>query len=162
MKVCGIHSCKSFGQRPRFGRPTTVATYDSAFLHRPLPQADPHTVAACEAQCRELVARRRARAGIAHEVRELLSRPGAIGVGMDHVARELAVSTRTLRRRLAESGTSFQELLDEVREVLAQELLATLAVEDVALRLGYAEASSFIHAFKRWKGVTPAAYARRT
>lgn len=150
-----------FGQLPRFGRPTTVAAYDSAFLYRPLPQADPHTVAACEAQCRELVARRRARAGIAHEVRELLSRPGAIGVGMDHVARELAVSTRTLRRRLAESGTSFQELLDEVREVLAQELLTTLAVEDVALRLGYAEASSFIHAFKRWKGVTPAAYARR-
>ena len=151
-----------FGQRPRFGRPTTVATYDSAFLHRPLPQADPHTVAACEAQCREIVTRRRARAGIAHEVRGLLSKPGAIGVGMDHVARELAISTRTLRRRLAESGTSFQELLDEVREVLAQELLATLAVEDVALRLGYAEASSFIHAFKRWTGVTPAAYARRT
>jgi AraC-like DNA-binding protein len=66
-----------------------------------------------------------------------------------------------LRRRLAESGTSFQELLDEVREALAQELLTTLAVEDVALRLGYAEASSFIHAFKRWKGVTPAVYARR-
>jgi AraC-like DNA-binding protein len=151
-----------FGLRPRFGRPRTVASFDAAFLHRPLPQADPHTVAACEAQCRELVARRRARAGIAHEVRDLLSRPGAIGVGMDHVARELAISTRTLRRRLAESGTSFQELLDEVREALALELLTTLPVEDVALRLGYAEASSFIHAFKRWKGVTPAAHTRRT
>jgi AraC-like DNA-binding protein len=33
-------------------------------------------------------------------------------------------------------------------------------IEDVAARLGYAEASSFIHAFKRWKGVTPAAFAR--
>lgn len=152
-----------FGLRPRFGRPRTVATFDAAFLARPLPQADPHTVALCEARCRDLVARRRARVGIAHEVRGLLARPGAIGRGMDHVAHELAVSTRTLRRRLSDSGTSYQELLDEVREALAEELLAirALAVEDVALRLGYAEASSFIHAFKRWKGVTPAAYSRR-
>jgi len=42
------------------------------------------------------------------------------------------------------------------------ELLAkgAVPVEDVAVRLGYAEASSFIHAFKRWKGVTPTAYVR--
>jgi len=149
-----------FGLRPRFGQAVTAADFDAAFLHRPLPQADPHTVAACEAQCRDLVTRRRARVGIAHEVRDLLTRPGSIAIGMEQVARELAMSTRTLRRRLAECGTSYQELLDEVREALAQELLTTLAVEDVALRLGYAEASSFIHAFKRWKGVTPAAYAR--
>jgi AraC-like DNA-binding protein len=82
---------------------------------------------------------------------------------MDSVARELGLSTRTLRRRLAEQGTSYQELLDEVRASLSTELLtrAGLGVEDTALRLGYAEASSFIHAFRRWHGTTPAAYVRR-
>jgi AraC-like DNA-binding protein len=96
-------------------------------------------------------------------VRERLIRVGGADTGMDAVARELNMSPRTLRRRLEEAGTSYRSLVDEVRETLAEELLDTgaLSVEDVAIRLGYAEASSFIYAFKRWKGITPAAYARR-
>jgi AraC-like DNA-binding protein len=48
------------------------------------------------------------------------------------------MSTRTLRRKLGEAGTSFRSLLDEVREALAEELLTTgaLTVDDVATRLG--------------------------
>ncbi|TVT45386.1 AraC family transcriptional regulator [Amycolatopsis rhizosphaerae] len=151
-----------FGVRPVFGRPANLATFDATYLDRPLPQANPQTVAFCEAQCRELVTRRRRRAGVAHEVREHLTRFGAIARGMPGVARELNMSARTLRRKLEEEGTSFRALLDEVREALAEELLVSgaLSVEDVAIRLGYAEASSFIHAFKRWKGVTPASYTR--
>lgn len=151
-----------FGLRARFGRTANLATFDATYLDRPLPQANPQTVAVCEAQCRELVSRRRTRAGIAHDVRERLTRIGAIAGGMPGVARELNMSTRTLRRKLEESGTSFRALLDEVREALAEELLTTgaLSIEDVAVRLGYAEASSFIHAFKRWKGITPAAFVR--
>ncbi|MBB4910932.1 AraC family transcriptional regulator [Actinophytocola algeriensis] len=153
----------TFGLRPRFGCPANVATFDASYLTEPLPLANAHTVAMCEAQCRDIVARRRARSGTAHEVRELLTRLGALGSPMPEVARELNLSTRTLRRRLEEEGTSFRALLDEVREALAEELLTkgAVPVEDVAVRLGYAEASSFIHAFKRWKGVTPIAYVRQ-
>jgi len=117
--------------------------------------------------CRELVARKRARTGLSQQVRARLLRLGAleagIDAGMEAVARDLHISVRTLRRRLAEDGTSYRELRDEVREALAEELLATgaLSVSDVAIRLGYAEATSFIAAFRRWKGMTPAAYARR-
>jgi AraC-like DNA-binding protein len=152
-----------FGLRPRFGQPGNVGIFDATFLDEPLPLANPQTVAVCEAQCRALVSQRRRRVGIAHEVRERLTRFGALGEGMPGVARDLGMSTRTLRRKLEESGTSFRALLDEVREALADEMLTTgaLSVEDVAIRLGYAEASSFIHAFKRWKGTTPAAYVRR-
>lgn len=151
-----------FGRTPRFGADATVATFDAAYLDEPLPQANPHTVAMCDAQCRALVSRRRARTGMAHDVREGLTRFGAVSSRMPDVARSLGVSTRTLRRRLDEEGTSFRALLDEVREALAEELLTkgAVPVEDVAFRLGYAEASSFIHAFKRWKGVTPTAFLR--
>lgn len=154
---------RTFGLRPTFGAPENVATFDASYLDEPLPLANAHTVAMCEAQCRDLVTRRRARTGTAHEVRQLLTRLGALGSPMPAIARELNLSTRTLRRRLAEEGTSFRALLDEVREALAEELLTlgAVPVEDVAVRLGYAEASSFIHAFKRWKGVTPTAYVRR-
>ena len=148
--------------RPRFGAEATVAAFDPSILGRPLPQANPHTLAMCEQQCHELVARRRHRTGFAADVRARLTSVGGLEAGMDDVARELGVSARTLRRKLTEAGTSYQALTDEVREALAGELLATnaLTIDDVATRLGYAEASSFIHAFKRWKGQTPAAYVR--
>jgi AraC-like DNA-binding protein len=152
----------AFGVVPRFGAVANIARFDLTYLDRPLPQANAHTVAMCEAQCAELVTRRRARTGIAHEVRERLIRVGGVDAGMDSVARQLVMSPRTLRRRLEAEGTSYRALVDEVRQALAEEMLATgaLTVEDVAIRLGYAEASSFIYAFKRWKGTTPAAYAR--
>lgn len=151
-----------FGVRPRFDAPANVSSFDVAYLDQPLPQANEQTVAMCEAHCRELVTRRRARTGVAHDVRERLLRLGGADTGMDAVARDLNMSIRTLRRRLEEAGTSYRALLDEVREALADELLATgaLSVSDVAVRLGYAEATSFIHAFKRWKGTTPAVYVR--
>ncbi|WP_116113464.1 AraC family transcriptional regulator [Amycolatopsis ruanii] len=150
-----------FGFRPAFGAPAHHVAIDAASLGQPLPQASAHTVALCEAQCRELVSRRRARSGIAHQVRDKLIRVGGT-LAMEDVARELNISTRTLRRRLEDAGTSFRGLLDEVRQALAEEMLATgaLSVEDVALRLGYAEASSFIYAFRRWTGTTPARYLR--
>lgn len=151
----------TFGVRPRFDAPDNIAAIDVLHLDQPLPQGDEHTVALCEAQCRDLVARNRARTGIAHEVRDRLIKVGGAAT-MDEVARALTVSPRTLRRKLDDAGTSYRALLDEVRETLAEEMLATgaLSVHDVALRLGYAEASSFIYAFKRWKGATPAAYVR--
>ncbi|MFC8529347.1 AraC family transcriptional regulator [Nocardia sp. NPDC057227] len=152
----------ALGVEPRFGRPQTLFGVPPGLLTRPLPQANQATWAMCVAQCRDLVGRRRARTGIAADVRERLF-PGPSGPPtLDAVAAELAMSTRTLRRRLAEAGTSYRGLLDEVRRTLAEELLAAtpMSVDDVALRLGYAEATPFIHAFKRWTGTTPAAYRR--
>ncbi|MEV6095263.1 AraC family transcriptional regulator [Nocardia sp. NPDC051981] len=156
-----------YGLTPNFEAEHNVFTMDPAILERPLPQANEHTWAMCLAQCTELVSRRRARTGIAAEVRELLVPRGgldgfAVPPGIDSVARDLNMSTRTLRRHLDAAGTSYRQLLDEVRRALAEEMLTAtpLSVSDVAIRLGYAEASTFIHAFKRWTGTTPSAYRR--
>ncbi|WP_280361417.1 AraC family transcriptional regulator [Nocardia wallacei] len=155
------------GVRPRFGQPRNLFSLPPEILEQPLPQANEHTWAMCLAQCRDLVHRRRARTGIAAEVRErLMPRGGADGFaappGIDAVARDLNMSTRTLRRHLDTAGTSYRALLDEVRRALAEEMLTAtpLSVSDVAIRLGYAEASTFIYAFKRWTGTTPSAYRR--
>ncbi|MET8422733.1 AraC family transcriptional regulator [Nocardia sp. NPDC004860] len=156
-----------YGLTPNFEAEHNVFTMDPAILEQPLPQANEHTWAMCLAQCTELVSRRRARTGIAAEVRELLVPRGgldgfAVPPGIDSVARDLNMSTRTLRRHLDAAGTSYRQLLDEVRRALAEEMLTAtpLSVSDVAIRLGYAEASTFIHAFKRWTGTTPSAYRR--
>jgi len=151
-----------FGLAPVFNAAETEVRFDATILERPLPQANDATVELCEAQCRDIVARSRNRSGFSHEVRELLVNVGRTQRSIAEVAHELAVSERTLRRRLAEEGTSFRALVDEVQHPLACELLASgaLSVDDVAIRLGYAEASSFIVAFKRWHGMTPARFAR--
>ncbi len=150
-----------FGVRPVFGAAATSVAFAAAELASPLPQADPVTVADCEARCQALVQSRRRRTGVTGAVRAEFARVGGIGLGMAEVAARLAVSERTLRRRLAESGSSFRDLRDEVRCALAEELLAdgALPVAAIAVRLGYAESASFIHAFQRWKGVSPAGHA---
>lgn len=134
-----------------------------AMLDEPLPQADPHTLAVCIAQCEQILQRRQRRRGLSARVRsELLAAPGEMP-GMDAVAAALHLHPRTLRRRLAEEGASFRALTNDVRATLATELLSQvgLSVEQVARRLGYAETSAFNHAFSRWFGLAPNEYRCR-
>ena len=149
-----------FGRDASYSSARSALVFDPAHLDLRLPQGNPQSRAMSEALCNDVVARRRARTGVTQQARVLITQHLAQSAPMDAVARDLGLSERTLRRRLAEQGTSYQELLDEVRASLSTELLtrARLSVEDTALRLGYAEASSFIHAFKRWHGVTPARF----
>lgn len=149
-----------FGVVPDFGAEENLLVVDPELLDQPLPQADTHTTALAQAQCRDLLARRQARTGLAGQVRDLLLARPADPPGAQQVAASLHLSDRTLRHRLALEGTSFRALLDEVRERLAEELLVTggLPVAEVARRLGYVEVSSFSQAFRRWKGVGPRAY----
>ncbi len=143
-----------------FGAAANSLVFEPSLLESRLVGGGGSGHALTEAMCAELVSRRRERGGIAQEVRVVIAQQLPAGAPMAGIAAALGVGERTLRRRLAAAGTSFQELLDEVRETLAVQLLETglLSVEDVALRMGYAEASSFIVAFRRWRGTTPAAY----
>ena len=121
-----------------------------------LPQADEQTARACADACAVLMERRGVQHGIASQVSAWIVADLARFSSMDAVAREMHIATRTLRRQLESEGTAFRELLSEVREGLAIDLLeAGLTVEQVANRLGYTEAAAFTRAFKRWTGVPP-------
>ena len=144
-----------------FGQPANEIVIDAAWADRPLPQANEQTARLCEEQCRDLLDRRRARAQVSERVRDHLLRPG-VAASVPAVAAALGLAPRTLHRHLAGEGTTFRRLLGEVRVALAEEMLAhRMTVAEVAERLGYAEPASFIHAFKRWKGVTPGARRAR-
>jgi len=80
----------------------------------------------------------------------------------DSVAAEFNMSNRTLRRRLQEEHTSYQEILDEVRSELARHYLAKekREIDEVAFRLGFSDPSAFTKAFRRWTGQTPADFVR--
>ncbi|MFG1793538.1 AraC family transcriptional regulator [Nocardia sp. NPDC049149] len=154
---------ENFGADLAFDTPANAVVFDSRRLDRPLPPLDERARFTCTRFCRELLERHRPRTGVAGGVRELLIRtPGDIPDQIA-VANELFLSPRTLSRRLNEEQTSFRALLDEVRQLLSEQLLAhtDLTTEQVAARLGYAEAASFIRAFRRWKGCPPQEFRLR-
>ena len=78
----------------------------------------------------------------------------------ESIASELGTSPQTLRRRLKQENTSFQELKDLLRRDMAIYYLSRpdLAINDIAFKVGFTEPSTFHRAFKKWTGVTPGAY----
>ena len=76
---------------------------------------------------------------------------------IEQVAGHLNVSARTLQRRLHEEGTTYKELIDELRKDFAISYLKRpdLSISEVAYLLSYADTSAFNRSFKRWTGKTP-------
>jgi AraC-like DNA-binding protein len=77
--------------------------------------------------------------------------------GLEDVARELRMSSRTLQRRLGEDGATFQQLTEEARRELAHHYLlhSSLELNETAYLLGYEDANSFFRAFHEWEGTSP-------
>jgi AraC-like DNA-binding protein len=73
------------------------------------------------------------------------------------VARQLGMSPRSLTRHLTEEGTTFGEILEQLRQRLASRYLADnrMSVQQIAWLLGYSEVGAFNHAYKRWTGTPP-------
>ncbi|AXS82476.1 AraC family transcriptional regulator [Marinobacter sp. Arc7-DN-1] len=75
----------------------------------------------------------------------------------DMIAKDLGITCRTLQRKLSQEGVSYQKLLDEVRQQMAEDYLRNteISIPDIAFRLGYSETTSFHRKFKAAKGQTP-------
>ena len=153
-----------FGVVPRFECAVACMVLSSELLDRRVPAADPVLSRIVTAHAEQLLlAKPRQPENIAMQVRRHLAEGMAHGpTSLQAVARRLNLSERSLQRRLRDQGTCFADLIDEVRSELATRYIADerLALGEVAYLLGFADTSSFHRAFKRWKGITPAA-ARR-
>jgi AraC-like DNA-binding protein len=78
------------------------------------------------------------------------------------VARALHMSSRKLQRQLQSAGTTFNTLLNEIRQDLAKQYVRDqdISMTEIAFLLGFSESSAFSRAFKRWTGVSPSAYRK--
>lgn len=112
-------------------------------------------------QAHHLASRRRMRQleddALLESVRRVLIRDSDVLPSLSQAAAELALSTRTFRRRLAAHGKTFLQILDEQRHVWAVYYLTMgkLTTDAIAERLGYSESANFRHAFRRWTGSSP-------
>lgn len=128
------------------------------------PTADPAAHRIYQSQCEQLLLARQQSGGmLADRVREHLGLFDGALPGAPEVAGALGVAERTLRRQLSAEGVGFRQLSDEVRFAKATQWLqhSNAAIEQIALKLGYAEPASFIRAFQRWAGVSPARFRRQ-
>lgn len=80
-------------------------------------------------------------------------------VTADQIARALALSKRSLQRRLSEEGESFKHILEDTRRAMALNFLqnSDMSVHEIALLLGFRDPTSFFRAFRSWTGRTPLA-----
>lgn len=94
--------------------------------------------------------------------RLILERQGEF-MSLDRAAQMLNLTPRTLHRRLVAEGTSYQEILDHLRQRLAHQYLCVdrISVKETAYLLGYHDIANFRRAFKRWEGQPPSAIKRQ-
>jgi AraC-like DNA-binding protein len=150
-----------FGIAPRFRQPADRMVFSTQDLERPIPSANATLLTVFERHADGMLAQIEEHGPVSRRVLQLLARRlqgGAPPLG--EVASALAMSARNLQRTLHEENTSYQALLDHARRELALRHLATPegSAAEVAFLLGFADASAFTRAFRRWTGSTPGAW----
>lgn len=153
-----------FGCPVYFNQPMSAVVMSQEQLAKPLRHPDPNLRETLEQHAQVALRQLQERYSTVGQVRTLVR-----AVLRDQpprkelIAEQMGMHIRNLHRKLVEEGSSYQQILDEVRRELAIEFLqdASVSVEEVATRLGYSEGQAFIRAFKRQTGMTPGRYRRQ-
>jgi len=150
-----------FGCPVEFNAPSDHLAFSRETLALPLVTADPRLLLTLRPICEAEVGGPNKkggslRASVESEVQRLLPQGQA---NIETVAKALGVSPRTLSRNLAAEGSTFTDIMDQLRHTLALEYLKepNLPLAQIAWLLGYEESTSFTHAFRRWAGRPPSA-----
>lgn len=161
----GVEAYAQFGEHGvRFDAPCNQLRLDQATLALGNPQHCPstwqHLLLLCERELEQLTRTRSLGERITQLLGPLLN--GGREPDLEEVALRLNMPTWTLRRKLADEGTRFREVLNDTRHDLAMTYIrdTELAFGEIAYLLGFASAEAFQRAFKRWNGETPGEFRR--
>ena len=148
-----------------FGARCSGFLFDKAHLKKPLNSSDPKLRLVVRQLAERMLAELPATDTITDRLRRMIARELPQGdPSAARAAELLQMSQRTLCRRLEQEGTTYRELLDDLRRQLAMQYLTRrdLSVSEVAFLLGFSQAAAFHRAFKRWTGTTPLDHRRRS
>lgn len=150
-----------FGCELEFNQEKNSILFGSSILQEALPGFD-QSLATMHEQMADKQLQQLSKPGMIAKVQERLLLEQE-NISRDEIAAQLAMSGRSLQRKLQEQGSSFQKLHDEHRHKRSLQLLAdeSLSLLNISLQLGFSESSTFYRAFKRWQGVTPGEYRQQ-
>jgi len=146
----------------RFGCRENRLYFPVSLLALPSPHAEPELLALHERFASEQVARLEKKDIVGQVERIVAELLDSGDVTLDAVAERLDIKPRTLRTRLTEAETSFNQVLADFRYRLARQLLANTdeSIDEIVYLTGFSEPSTFYRAFKRWSGMTPIEYRK--
>lgn len=151
----------AIGVTPHYHQARNAMLVPVQAADKPLPTFNANLVRMLEDQCRAQLQQRQL-GGLAGRVRqEILGELGLVAT-LEEVARALALSPRSLRRKLDQEGTSFRQLVEEERRQTAEQMLSStdMTLDELAFHLGYTDTASFTRAFRRWLGMSPGEYRK--
>ena len=145
-----------------FDQPTTAIHFDPKLLQKPIRQTKHNLSTFLQKAPADWIYVSFGEHLLAHRVRDYLSQLDRTGAVIQHVAQACHMSVRTLSRRLAAEGTSFQAIKDEVRRDFAIQQLtgSSVLLSVLAGQLGFEDLASFNRAFRSATGSTPGSYRR--
>ena len=148
----------------QFDAEEDAVTFAQSLLATRLRQPDPLLRKTLEAHALSQLALLDTDTDLTSKVKQSIQKQLAEGITrQDMVAEDLGMTSRTLQRKLSQEGVSYQKLLDEVRQQMAEDYLQNtgMSIPDIALRLGYSETTSFHRKFKAATGKTPGDFRRQ-
>lgn len=154
---------KIFNCPIKWSQPLSAIVFDKKFLDAPLKQPNPELLKLLENQARNALRKLTDSKTYTEKVIEIVTRHNFNNrLTVKQVAAEIPMSMRALQLKLSEEGTSFQQIIDELRKQNAVSYLKenTLSVSEIAYILGFSEPSVFQKAFKKWTGKTPGEYKK--
>nr|WP_064493777.1 AraC family transcriptional regulator [Pseudomonas chengduensis] len=146
-----------------FDQPDNALIFPKRLLAAPLNQADAQVRGMLDAYADRLLAELNQGNSVLDRARlELARQLPEQGPDLEAIAAALALSPRTLQRRLREGGLSFSQLVDETRQQLVLHYLrdSSLELAEIAFLVGFSEPGSLARAFRRWTGTSPGEYRR--
>jgi AraC-like DNA-binding protein len=147
----------------RFDAPFTGFAFDAAYLDMPVVSADPKLHDVLRKHAELMLAELPKAQSLTEQVRDHIAQQLSGGnPSVELIARQLHMSPRTLGRKLEHEGTTFKELLDDMRRRMALRYVGghDLGLSEIAFLLGFSQTAAFHRAFKRWTGQTPLEYRR--
>jgi AraC-like DNA-binding protein len=146
-----------------FGQKENSMSAEPGLANTPILMANPALLAHFEQYAQNFIAQMERKDETTQAVTKIiLARLDDENLSIDKVAREMALSVRTLQKRLEEEGVVFSDLLRDIRHRLARKYLhEDYSVEQITYLLGFSEPSVFRKAFKKWSGITPGEYRQQ-